>query len=123
MHYDAPADGLPAYVIGGSDLGKAYTLRTNVLLFAPTGGGIVDATRRDGAPIEIGHGVDHSREVGTTTVDLTPGTSTELVFTVLGPAGVLGSPTDVPPTLVLTPGVTPWVASVDSYRDCPAATG
>jgi hypothetical protein len=46
-----------------------------------------------------------------------PGDTTEIVYTVLGPAN-LGQPGDVPPTLVVTPGVNPTVTSVDPYRTC-----
>ena len=117
MHYDAPADGLPSYVTGSSELGIANTLRTNVLVFAPVGGGVLDA-QRDGAPQPIAQGQDHSRAVGAMTVELPPGGSTEVAFRVLGPGNMDGLPDDITPELVLTPGVSPWVTSVDSYRDC-----
>jgi hypothetical protein len=120
LHYDAPTHGLPSYVTGDPTGGRAYTLRTNVLVFAPLGGGVVNATDRDGVPIATARGEDHSREVGWTTVDLVPAATTELTFTVLGPANADGIADDVQPNLVLTPGVTPWVSSVDKYRDCRA---
>ena len=119
MNYDAPASGLPEYVTGGLKPGETYRLQTNVLLFAPAGGGVVGATR-DGKDIDIGRGLDSSREVGTTTVVLEPGSSTELVFTVLGAAVPSGSPADVPPMLEVTPGVHPVEQSVGEYRTCPA---
>ena len=118
MKYDAPAGGLPEYVTGSSEAGTQYRLQTNVLVFAPAGGGVVDASR-DGTPVAIGRGEDHFREVGTTTVVLSPGASTELVFTVLGPAGGPAA-NDVAPSLVVTPGVTSWATSVDPYRVCRA---
>jgi hypothetical protein len=121
MHYDPPAD-LPEYVTGPSAFGKAHRLRTNVLVFSPPGGGLAGATR-DGAVIGIGLGEDHSRAVGTVTVEQSPGESTELVFTVLAPA--LGDDTSavITPELILTPGVKPWVTSVASYGPCPATPG
>ena len=72
LHYDAPADGLPHYVTGAAT-DRANTLRTNVLVFAPVGGGLVSETQRDGAPVAIDRGEDHSREVGSVTVELLPG--------------------------------------------------
>ena len=106
---------------GSSAVGKRSGLQTNVLVFAPVGGGVVDA-QRDGAPLGMERGEDHSREVGTVTVVLSPGSTAELVVTVLGPVGGTAAP-DVVPSLVLTPGVTPWVTSVEPYRACGATTG
>ncbi len=116
MNYDAPTDGLPEYVTQAQP-GQPYTLKTNLLVFAPLGGGVISA-QRDGQPLGIARGEDHSREVGTATIELLPQTSTEIVFTVVGPAGEIGGPNDVPPTLILTPGVNPWVTSVVDYQDC-----
>ena len=76
---------------------------------------------RDGTTIGLGRGQDHSREVGTATVEMLPGTTTEVTFTVLGPAGG-GTAADVEPTLILTPGVKPWTTSVDEYRVCRTTT-
>ncbi len=119
MKYNAPPSGLPEYVTGSTENGKKYRLQTNVLVFAPAGGGIVGATQ-DGKDIAIGRGEDLSREVGTSTVLLKPGASTELVFTVLGAAGLSGAAADVPPTLEVTPGVQPVEQSVGEYRTCQA---
>ena len=80
---------------GTRRLGQAYTLRTNVLVFAPVGGGVVDATERDGVAVANGRGEDHAREVGTVTVELKPGESTQLTFTVLAPAAADGASTAV----------------------------
>ncbi len=62
-------------------------------------------------------GEDHGRQVGTSTIEMLPGETTEIIYTVLGPANV-GQPGDVPPTLVVTPGVNPTVTSVDPYQTC-----
>ena len=120
MNYHPPADGLPSYVTGPSELGRAYTLRTNVLVFAPVAGGVIGA-ERDGNRIAVGTAEEYSRAVATTTVVMTPGSSTEMTFTVLGPGNVDGIPDDITPQLMLTPGIEPWVTSVDSYRDCRVA--
>ena len=116
LHYDAPSSGLPSYVTGAIPEGQPYTLKTNVLAFAPLGGGVVGATQ-DGEGIGIGRGQDHLREVGTATIAMDPGTSTVVTFTVLAASG--GDPSaEVTPGLMLTPGVTPWVVSVDPYQPC-----
>jgi len=116
LHYNAPSSGLPAYVTGAIPEGQPYTLKTNVLTFAPLGGGVIGATQ-DGEDIGIGRGQDHLREVGTATISMDPGTSTVVTFTVLAPSG--GDPSaEVTPGLMLTPGVKPWVVSVDPYQPC-----
>ncbi|MEP6560993.1 MAG: DUF4012 domain-containing protein, partial [Nakamurella sp.] len=58
LHYTAPASGLPRYVLGITDVGQAYRLRTDVLLYAPAGGIVVSA-ENDGAPVDLVHGADH----------------------------------------------------------------
>ncbi|HEY4992576.1 MAG TPA: DUF4012 domain-containing protein, partial [Nakamurella sp.] len=121
MRFDAPSSGLPSYVSGTSSPDQPYVLRTNVLAFAPVGGS-VEGAEQDGNGIGIGRGEDHSRDVGTATVALSPGSSTELVFTIVGPPGTTGTPADVPPALVVTPGVNPTATSVEGYRDCNGGT-
>lgn len=118
MNFDAPTDGLPEYVTQAAP-GQPSTLKTNLLAFAPAGGGVLSA-ERDGVPLGIARGEDHSREVGTATIELLPQTSTEIDFTMVGPAGEIGGPNDVPPALILTPGVNPWVTSVADYQTCAA---
>ena len=68
---NAPKTGLPRSVLG---LGLAgdYTIRTNVMVYLPTGGAPVDATQ-DGAPVDYGSGVELGRAVAVFTVDLAPG--------------------------------------------------
>jgi len=119
MKYDAPTTGLPDYVTQVKQPGDPYRLQTNVLAFAPAGGEVIGA-QRDGAQLPLQFGEDHGRQVGTNTVVLLPGETTEITYTVLGPDNV-GKPGDVPPTLVVTPGVNPLVTSVDQYRSCAAA--
>lgn len=120
MHYNAPKAGLPSYVLGTSVDGQHYTLKTNVMVFAPLGGGIVSSAERDGTSVGIARGEDLSREVGTVTVEMAPGTTTELAFNVIGPAETAGGPNDLVPRLALTPGVAPWVTSVEPIPTCPA---
>ena len=124
MHYRAPATGLPQWVIGiDNDPSAPYLLRTNLLVFAPLGGGIADATTRDGASIGLGWGVDHGHQVGTTTVELLPGQSTTVTFSVLGPPDAAGQPAAAAqPKLVLTPGVRPWTSSVAPIESCQPAS-
>jgi len=95
-------------------------MRTNVLTFAPIGGGVT-AVEQDGMPVGLGRGQDHGHEVGAVTVDLKPGESTAVTFTVLGPQDV-GSATDVPPALILTPGVNEWISSMTDYQTCQPPT-
>jgi hypothetical protein len=123
MHSSAPTDGLPAYVLGAGAQGKAYTVRTNVLVFAPVGGGIGPTASRDGVPTGYRAATDLSRDLVAVTVDLTPGASTDLAFTVLTAPGTSDRPGAVTPQLVLTPGVAPWVTTVDTYQPCGTSAG
>jgi cytoskeletal protein RodZ len=116
MKYDAPATGLPNYVTGTKQPGEPYELQTNLLAFAPIGGEVTGA-QHDSTQMALRFGEDHDRQVGTSTIRMLPGETTEIVYTMLGPANV-GQPGDVPPTLVVTPGVNPTVTSVDAYRTC-----
>ncbi len=43
LNYSAPSSGLPAYVTGPAQLVEPYSLQTNVSVFAPVGGGVVNA--------------------------------------------------------------------------------
>ena len=70
----APARGLPAYVTGLALSGDPYTSRTNVMVFSPTGGDIVDV-KLGGTEQEFGTGLERNRSVGVFTVDLPPGQS------------------------------------------------
>src|SRR6478752_6438975 len=122
MHFNGPASGLPDYVTGSVPAGEPYVLQTNVLVFAPADGGIASTATKDGVLTSVFVGEDQSRDVATATVKLTSGTSTELVFTVTAPAPPGGAPDPVTPQLILTPGVTPWVTSVQPYAGCTAPT-
>ncbi|MET0966710.1 MAG: DUF4012 domain-containing protein [Nakamurella sp.] len=116
MEFKDPGRELPTYVTQTAEPGDPILLRTNVLTFAPIGGGVT-GVEKDGMPAGLGRGQDHGHEVGAVTVDLKPGESTAVTFTVLGPPDV-GTATDTPPALVLTPGVNEWVTSVADYQTC-----
>jgi hypothetical protein len=112
----APRSGLPKSVTGLALSGDPHTVRTNVLVFSPTGGGVVDAMM-DGAEVEVGTGVERDRAVSVVTVDLPPGVTKTLDFTLLtgslpqgaGPASA---------RLITTPAVTPWATAVTPGRAC-----
>ncbi len=86
MTFDAPPADAPAYVTGTTEQGQPYVLRTNVLTFAPVGGSVTGA-QRDGKAIGMQKGADRGRSVGAVTIEMAPGTTTELVFTVLAGPG------------------------------------
>ncbi|MEV6928834.1 DUF4012 domain-containing protein [Dactylosporangium sp. NPDC051485] len=110
----APAKGLPRSVLG---LGLAgdYTVRTNVLVYAPTGGSPV-AARQDGAEVDFGTGLDKGREVAVFTVDLAPGAHSTLVVDLV--TGPLPAQEAAEPRLILTPGITPWTTRLQPGRAC-----
>jgi hypothetical protein len=111
---NAPKTGLPRSVLG---LGLAgdYTVRTNVLVYAPAGGSPVAATQ-DGAPADFGTGLDKGREVAVLTVDLAPGATSTLVVDLA--TAKLPPQETVSPRLVLTPGITPWASRLAPGRSC-----
>jgi hypothetical protein len=115
----APSSGLPAYVLGLGLAGDPYTIRTNVLVFSPTGGGVVQA-RLDGQPVSQGSGVERGRNVSVVTVDLRPGTTRNLDVTLLTEAldAVGREHPAVTPQLWTTPGVMPWATTVASGAAC-----
>ncbi|MGI5246790.1 DUF4012 domain-containing protein [Dactylosporangium sp. CA-139066] len=110
----APKTGLPRSVLGLGLAGE-YTVRTNVLVYAPAGGSPVSATQ-DGAPTDFGTGLDKGREVAVFTVDLAPGAQSTLVVDLATPP--LPVQEAVEPRLVLTPGITPWTTRLQPGRAC-----
>jgi Protein of unknown function (DUF4012) len=112
----APTGNLPDYVTGLALSGDKYTSRTNVMIFSPTGGGVVGATL-NGKEVEFGTGLERDRGVAVLTVDLPPGTSKTYDVTIQ--PGVLpeggGS---VHPRLWATPGVRPWQTAVTAGPRC-----
>jgi hypothetical protein len=112
----APATGLPPYVTGLALSGEKYTSRTNVMVFSPTGGGVVGITR-DGKEVQFGTGIERGRGVGVLTVELPPGSSR--TYDVTLQTGVLPQGQGaVRPRLWTTPGTRPWKASVAAGPRC-----
>jgi len=112
----APRSGLPKSVTGLALSGNPYTVRTNLLVFSPTGGAVVDATL-DGAEVDVGTGVERDRAVSVVTVDLPPGVTKTFDVTLLtGPLPRRAGP--VAARLVTTPAVTPWATAVTPGRAC-----
>ncbi|MER7007981.1 DUF4012 domain-containing protein [Dactylosporangium sp. NPDC000555] len=111
---NAPKTGLPRGVLG---LGLAgdYTMRTNVLVYAPTGGSPV-AARQDGAPVDFGTGLEKDREVAVFTVDLAPGAQSTIVVDLVTAA--MPAQDTVEPRLITTPGVTPWTTRLSPGPAC-----
>ncbi|HEX8630248.1 MAG TPA: hypothetical protein VF755_18985, partial [Catenuloplanes sp.] len=114
----APTAKLPAYVTGLALSGNPYTVRTNVMVFSPTGGGVV-GVKMDNQEIDIGVGVERERGVAVITVDLPPGASRTLDVTI--ETGALPAPgAAVTPELRTTPTVRPWKTTVTSGPGCPS---
>ena len=100
----APADAatsLPDYVTAGGRFGTpAGDIATRVVIHGPLGATLLGAS--DGEDLPVKAVTDpNGRLYAQTDVTLTPGATTELVFTVLAPKA-----SDVPPNLVTTPGIT-----------------
>ncbi|MDQ1494146.1 MAG: hypothetical protein QOG69_629 [Actinomycetota bacterium] len=105
---DPKASPLPAYVLGDGGKGLAAgTMRTQVYVYAPTGGAVASATSR-GKPTTLGAGVESGRAVGIVTVDLAPGQTVALDFAVDGAVLPKSSGLhDVVPDVRLTPLAAP----------------
>ena len=100
----APADAatsLPDYVTAGGRFGTPPgDIATRVVIHGPLGAALLGAS--DGTDLAVKAVTDpNGRLYAQTDVTLTPGASTELVFTVVAPKA-----SDVPPNLVTTPGIT-----------------
>lgn len=116
MDYSAPSSGLPAYVLGFAKAGP-YVLRTNVLVFAPTGS-TVASLLVDGRQVPVITAQELGRTVAMVTVDQQPAQQAEVVATLLVPASPAMSAT-FRPAVVLTPGIKNWATSAPSYAACP----
>jgi hypothetical protein len=102
-----PPSGLPAYVLGLGLAGDPYTMRLNVSVFAPAGGGLVEA-RLDGRQISVGSGFERERQVSMATLDIRPGTSRTLVLWLDIGTAEEGRTRDLTPQLWTTPTVSGW---------------
>jgi hypothetical protein len=111
----APPQGLPKYVLGLGLAGDPYTVRTNVMIFSPTGGGVVTANL-DGVPTAMGAGVERGRSVAVVTVDVPPGQARTVEAVLL--TDVLPADLRMSPELWLTPIVTSWQKSIHSPQVC-----
>lgn len=112
----APASGLSASVLGLGLSGDPYTVRTNLMVFSPTGGSIADAYL-DGSPLPVGSGFERGRQVAVATIDLPPGTQKTFSVTLLtGPLPTVDTP--VTPVLWTTPGVSPWRTTITAGKPC-----
>ncbi len=114
MRSGAPPSGLPDYVTGPMGLVDAYSIRTNVSVFAPVGGRVEHAVV-DGVVTGLSVGMEGGTEVGIVASDLEPGATTTIVLSILSPA-TSASPLD--PELVVTPGVNQWAVSDEPYVPC-----
>jgi hypothetical protein len=116
LRSSAPASKLPSYVTGLALSGDPYTVRTNVMIFSPTGGAVVDAAL-DGKPIDLGTGLERGRGVGVITVDLPPGSGKKLDVTLQTAELSVAQPV-VAPRLWTTPTVRPWKTTVTPGPRC-----
>lgn len=116
LAYDAPAKGLPSYVLGGSSAADPYTLLTNVFVLAPVQGQVISA-EMGGKPVPLVAGYDHGRAMGKLTVRLLPGKTAKLTV-VVSTGLATNSGIMLTPSVALTPLVTPWSQSVTPYPAC-----
>jgi hypothetical protein len=111
---NAPRTGLPRSVLGLGLAGEGI-VRTNVLVYAPTGGSPVAATQ-DGAQTDFGTGFEKGREVAVLAVDLAPGARSTIVIDLV--TAPLAGRDAVEPRLVTTPGITPWTTRLQPGPAC-----
>lgn len=111
----APTANLPEYVTGLELSGHKYTSRTNVMIFSPTGGAVVDVTS-GGTPVDVGTGIERDRTVAVLTVDLPPGGRQTYDVTIH--PGAIPDDGAIRPRLWTTPGVRPWQTSVQAGAAC-----
>jgi hypothetical protein len=112
----APRSGLSESVLGLGLAGDPYTIRTNLMIFSPTGGDVVGA-RRDGVRTSWAVGAERGRTVGTVTVDLPPGDRRTLDFTLL--TDVMPGPAPWPSARMEgTPGLTRWNLGIKAPEQC-----
>jgi hypothetical protein len=98
-------DRLPDVVADGRIGLPRGVARTNVLVFAPSGGGVASATAA-GKPLGLATGMERGRMVGYYTVDLAPGDRSAVDVTVM--TAETPHRATVTPRFWTTPTVTPW---------------
>ncbi len=112
----APKTALPVSITGLALGGPGNVVRTNVMIYSPTGGSAVD-TKLNGAETDVGLGVEKGRVVSVVTVDLAPG-QTATVETGLITGTLPASVGALTPRLVTTPAVTPWATAITPGPAC-----
>jgi hypothetical protein len=118
LHSTAPRTGLPAHVLAQRLPDDPYTARTQMLIFSPTGGSIINA-QLSGLNTPLRTGTERGRAVGVFMIDLPPGGTRTLEVDLL--TKPLTNVADrVTPELWLTPGVNPWARRISPGAGCPA---
>jgi hypothetical protein len=112
----APKTKLPASITGLALGGPGNVVRTNVMIYSPTGGAAVD-TKLNGAETDVGLGVEKGRAVSVVTVDLAPG-QTATVETGLVTGSLPATAEALTPRLITTPAVTPWMTAITPGPAC-----
>ncbi len=120
MSFAGPRSGLPGSVLGDRPIGQMYMLQTNVMVFAPVGGGAVAATR-DGKPTGVQRGENRGREVLQVPVRLTAGGKATIDVSVLAPFSTEPVGTQSTLAVVMTPGVHVSPITAKPYGACGAA--
>jgi hypothetical protein len=113
----APKSALSKDVTGLALAGGANAIRTNVSIFSPTGGTVMNV-RLDRVQAPLMAGTERRRWVSMTTVELKPGQSQTVeadLLTGIPPAGA--GPT-LQPRLWTSPGVNPWKLTIRPADDC-----
>jgi hypothetical protein len=113
----APARGLSRDVLGIGLGGRPYTIRTNLMVFSPSGGGVGEATV-DGHPVSVGSGIDHRRSVAVLTVYLPPGASKTIAFSLFTGVQPRDVSAPVQVDLRLTPTADPWKFRSEVLSPC-----
>lgn len=92
LRSDAPPGGgdLPEYVVGDGTYGfEPGDLRVTVYVYSPVGGGVLDGTA-DGEDAPLFRAPHQGHEVAALTLDVEPGQTRELLYTVRSGAGQSG---------------------------------
>lgn len=111
----APASGLPPSVLGLARAGDPYTVRTNVSIFSPAGGALVDV-RTDGAAAPVGSGMERGRAVGIVPIEIPPGGHRTIEAVLL--TADLPRQEPVHTDLWVTPTATDWTTTAETGITC-----
>lgn len=117
LSYDPPTEGLPTYVLGPGLPDRPYVLRSNLMLYAPTGASLT-SVQVDGKAVPVRFGYERGRAVAMVTVDLEPGQRARLTADVLlDPAGGAGDAI-LEPQWVVTPLTEQMSTSTEPSAPC-----